>query len=341
MGKTILSDLIKAEFSDFPPEDELIEETFNEETINTQTQLKYLGSLNTLEDKPRAMLNIEEESLASISNPTGETITKPDIATTKISKKARKEPIEYTIQGGDTISTIAYEFDISVNTILWENNLSSYSLIRPGDELTILPSSGITHKVASGDNMNSISKKYGIETGDIMRANKMTDSSKLAIGQELFIPGGRRIYYAPTVTSNYNPISIIKDLVKPSGTKVVPSNKMAWPTQGARITQYYTWRHHAIDIGNKTGTPIYAADAGTIITAGWKSGYGYTVIIDHGGGKKTLYAHLSKFYVERGQRVDKGEIIAAMGSTGWSTGPHLHFEVIINGSKYNPLNYIR
>lgn len=341
-GQTIISGLITGEFSEFL-EDELIEETFSEEAINTQTQLKYLGSLNVLEGRPKAVLNAEEEeSLADLSNPKGEVITKPDIATTKISKKARKEPIEYTVQPGDSVSTIAYEFDISVNTILWENSLNAYSLIRPGDKLTILPSSGMTHKVAKGDNLDSISKKYGIETEEIMKANKMTDSSKLAVGQELFIPGGRKIYYAaPIRTASYNPISIIKDIVKPAGTKIVPSNKMAWPTQGYRITQYYSWRHHAVDIGNKNGTPIYAADAGTVTYAGWKSGYGYVIIIDHGGGKQTKYAHLSKFYTEKGQRVDKGETIAAMGSTGWSTGPHLHFEVIINGRKYNPLNYIR
>jgi len=116
---------------------------------------------------------------------------------------------------------------------------------------------------------------------------------------------------------------------------------MIWPTQGYRITQYYSWRHFAVDIANKRGTPIYATDTGVIQYVGWSIGYGYNIIIDHGGSKKTRYAHLSKFYVKTGQKVGKGESIGAMGSTGWSTGPHLHFEVIINGRKHNPLNYIR
>ena len=116
---------------------------------------------------------------------------------------------------------------------------------------------------------------------------------------------------------------------------------MNWPTVGHRITQYYSWRHRAVDIANKTGTSIYAADAGTINVVGWGKGYGNQIVINHGGGKKTRYAHLSKFYVKRGQKVGKGETIAAMGSTGWSTGPHVHFEVIINGKKYNPLNYTK
>jgi murein DD-endopeptidase MepM/ murein hydrolase activator NlpD len=110
---------------------------------------------------------------------------------------------------------------------------------------------------------------------------------------------------------------------------------------GVRITQYFSWSHHAVDIANHVGTPIYAADAGVVETEGWGRGYGNQIVIDHGGGKKTRYGHLSKFYVSKGQEVEKGETIAAMGSTGNSTGPHLHFEVMINGTKYNPLNYVR
>ena len=104
--------------------------------------------------------------------------------------------------------------------------------------------------------------------------------------------------------------------------------------------QYYHWRHHAIDIGGRTGSPIYAALDGKIIKAGWTTGYGYNIIIDHGGGKKTLYAHLSKMYVQRGEQVTQGAAIGALGSTGWSTGPHLHFEIVINGVKVNPLSYL-
>ena len=116
---------------------------------------------------------------------------------------------------------------------------------------------------------------------------------------------------------------------------------MKWPTVGHRITQYYSWRHTGLDIANKTGTPLYASEGGTVDYSGWSNGYGYNVLINHGGGKKTRYAHASKLYVKKGDVVSKGEAIAAMGSTGWSTGPHIHFEVIINGVKKNPLNYIK
>jgi len=94
-------------------------------------------------------------------------------------------------------------------------------------------------------------------------------------------------------------------------------------------------------VANKVGTPLFAADSGVVEYAGWGRGYGNQIVIDHGGGKKTRYAHCSKFYVTKGEKVAKGETVAAMGSTGWSTGSHIHFEMIINGRKYNPLNYIR
>ena len=161
----------------------------------------------------------------------------------------------------------------------------------------------------------------------------------------IVIPDGKKIASAtvtkPKTTSSYRLSSIVKDLVKPSAAKPA-GNKMQWPTVGYRITQYYSWRHTGLDIGNKVGTPLYAADSGVVEKAGWNSGgYGNMVLINHGGGIKTRYAHASKLYVKVGDHVSKGEAVAAMGSTGRSTGPHIHFEVIINGRLLNPLNYIR
>ena len=146
----------------------------------------------------------------------------------------------------------------------------------------------------------------------------------------------------PAKSNNYNGISIIKDFIKTSAPKV-SGNKMAWPTNGHTITQYFSWRHPGVDIANHIGTPVYAADSGVVLIAqgGYNGGYGNTIVIDHGGGKKTRYGHASRLLVKPGQVVEKGEEIMLMGSTGRSTGPHLHFEVIINGAKYNPLSYVR
>jgi murein DD-endopeptidase MepM/ murein hydrolase activator NlpD len=342
-NRTILAELIRSEFSSME-EEQLIEEFFDEEAAISPTQQTYLDNLSSVKAEPRVQiepLNAESDENIGTIIQGGGALVKPDIASTKKIKRPRTEIVYYTVKPGDTISTIASEFEISVSTILWENNLSSYSIIRPGDKLTILPVSGVSHRVAKGENLSLIAKKYGVDKEKIMSQNKLTDASKLAVGQKLIIPGGKKMGYTRSRSRRYSGINVIRDLVKSPNAKPVSGNKMNWPTVGHRITQYYSWRHHAIDIANKIGTPIYAADAGTVERAGWGRGYGYQVVINHGGGKKTRYAHASKLYVKRGQKVSKGETIAAMGSTGWSTGPHLHFEVIINGKKYNPLNYIK
>jgi len=344
--ETIMASLVQSEFGDLEggQTEELIEEFANEEGVTETAQQSYLDTSATSKGEPRAMMKApdeteQEKNIASLA-PEGLALIKPEMAATKKSVKPRSEIIFYTVKPGDSVSTIAEEFAISVNTILWENNLSAYSLIRPGQKLGILPATGVAHKVTKGENLGAIAKKYGIEEAKILEANNLTVTDKLAVGQKLIIPGGRQITYAISTASTYSGLSALRDLIVPPGAAPT-ANKMNWPTVGSRITQYFSWRHYGVDIGNKIGTPIYAADAGTIEFAGWSTGYGNNIVINHGGGKKTRYAHLSKFYVRKGQKVGKGDTIAAMGSSGWSTGSHLHFEVIINNRKYNPLNYIR
>lgn len=342
-NKIILAELIKGDFSVSEDDEQLIVESFDREATISDLQQSYLDNLDAFRPLPTALSenNNEEDIDEPLIAQDGTAIVKPDIAQTEISKQPRKEVIEYIIKSGDSISTIAQEFGISVNTILWENNLSVYSVIRPGNILRILPFTGLSHSVASGENIASISKKYSIDAEKILAVNDVEDGSKLKIGQKLLIPDGKKPYVAPKTTESYTGISAIKDLIKSPDAKPAPGNKMNWPTEGTRITQYYSWKHYGLDIANKIGTPLYAADAGVVEKAGWGTGYGNQILVDHGGGKKTRYAHLSKFYVKEGQKVSKGETIGAMGSTGWSTGSHLHFEVIINGKKYNPLNYIK
>lgn len=340
-GNTILSQLIKSEFGD-EETGELIEETFDEEAIISPAQQSYLENLTAVKPEPGINMAPSEEEIERGGIITQEgALVKPNIVTTKKIKKLRKEIIYYAIKEGDTISTVAADFDVSVNTILWENDLSAYSIIRPGDKIAILPVSGVTHKVGNGESLASIVKKYNIEESEILAINNLSDAGKLAAGQKLIIPGGSKTAYAISRPKRYSGLNVIRDLVEIDGAKPVAGNKMNWPTLGHRLTQYFSWRHYALDIANKVGTPIYAADAGVIEYAGWGKGYGNQIVIDHGGGKKTRYAHLSKFYIKKGDRVGKGEAIGAMGSTGRSTGPHLHFEIIINGKKYNPLNYVK
>lgn len=337
--QTILADLIKGEFSDFEEDEQLIVETFDREAVITPLQQSYLDNLTTVRPQPKVSYKNEAGEEETVETDSG--IVKPDITSTQITKRTRKDIIDYTIQPGDTISTIAEKFEVSVSSILWENDLSTYSIIRPCDVLRILPVSGVVHKVVSGENLSSIATKYNVEPEKILEFNEIADASNLQINDRLIIPGGTKTTYKAYEPKTYTGYSAIKDIVKGEDAEPVAGNKMNWPTDGHIITQYYSWRHTGLDIANKLGTPLYAADAGTIEVAGWGTGYGNQILINHGGGKKTRYAHLSEFFVEKGDKVSKGQTIGAMGSTGWSTGPHLHFEVIIDGKKYNPLNYIK
>lgn len=251
----------------------------------------------------------------------------------------RDEIINYEVQPGDTISSIAQQFNISIQTILWSNNLTYYSMIKPGMSLKILPTTGLLHKIVRGDNLSAIAKKYQADTDKILLYNKLNSPEEIAIGQDLIIPDGIKpatkvVYSQPSQTNRYSNV--------PSQANVVNTGtKLLWPTSAKRISQYYSWRHSGLDIAGPVGTPIYAAESGTVETAGWnRGGYGYYIIINHGNGMKTLYGHASKLYVVSGQKVSRGQTIMAMGSTGRSTGPHLHFEVRIGGFR-NPLSYIR
>jgi len=340
-GKTFLSEIISTEFNQ---NDQLIEEYFDEQAAVTPVQQTYLDNLTAFKPQATAEMMVPEDSDLENNNfaQSGDAIKKPDIAVTSKTFRPREGIIDYIVQSGDSISTIAANYNISVNTVLWENNLNAYSLIRPGNKLAILPVTGIAHMVVRGDTLDAIASKYDVEANLILETNKLASAEMLSVGQKLIIPGGKKTFYTAGPTSNnVSAVSIIKDLFKPQDLKSTASNKLAWPTVGARITQYYSWRHHAVDIANKTGTPIYAADAGKIEIAGWGTGYGNQIVIDHGGGRKSRYGHMSKFIVSKGDVVEKGEVIGLMGSTGNSTGPHLHFEYIINGIKYNPLNYLK
>lgn len=354
INSTILSQLIKSEFETDPEDEQLIIETFDQEATVSSLHQSYLDNLSSIKPQARVSLGEENDEEELITNQNTGSIVNQDRALTKISKKVREKTITYTVKIGDTISTIAEEFEISVSTILWENNLTAYSIIRPGNVLDILPVSGVSHTVKKGESVTLLANKYSISEVDIISFNKLDASGRLIMDQKIIIPGGRKLIDETSKPRTYSGLAVIKGFIGDSGKGILSKdiakdfnavplqgNKMNWPTVGNRITQYYSWKHHAIDIANKIGTPLYAADAGVVELAGWGTGYGNQILIDHGGGKKTRYAHASKFYVERGEKVAKGQIIAAMGSTGWSTGSHIHFEVIINGVKYNPLNYIK
>jgi len=253
------------------------------------------------------------------------------------------EIIIHSVTDGETISSIAARYGLQMTTVMWENDLTETSKIKPGQELKILPLDGIRHKVSRGETISSIGKKYSLEGSEIQVMvdypfNEFLNDETfdLATGQYLMVPDGVKASVINTTGYVARQIQIT-----PDAGSVTATGNFVWPATG-RITQGYRFYHKAIDIANKSGGAILAADGGTVVGAGWLDGYGYgnRIIIDHGNGYVTLYAHLSVVQVQPGQQVNRGDLIGRMGSTGRSTGTHLHFEIRQGGVLLNPLSFL-
>lgn len=253
---------------------------------------------------------------------------------TTSSDKVGDKVVDYTVKPGDTVSKIAERFGIDSDTIRWENNLTSINDIKPGQVLSILPVSGVAHKVARGETIYTIAKKYQADAQAIVDYpfNNFADDETFALsaGQTLIVPGGKK------------QAEIFIRQTTPNAGVVAATGRFAWPIAGV-LTQYYAWYHRGLDIATTYGTPILAADSGRVIVAGWpdNTGYGNRVVIDHGNGFVTLYGHMSIIKVVAGQTVKRGDVIGLEGSTGRSTGPHLHFEIRRGGVAINPMEYLR
>lgn len=255
---------------------------------------------------------------------------------TQISQKPRDTIITYTVEKGDTISTIAQKFGVSEDTIRWANDLTTDRLT-VGDELKILPVSGMSHKVARGDTVYTIAKKYDTEPQQIINFpfNDFADPEvfTLSEGTTIIVPEGIKPK-APVRSPRIAP-QLIPDTIAQG------SAGFLWPAAG-NITQYPVWYHNAVDIANKAAPPVGAAKKGKVMYSGCvRGGYGCHIILSHEGNLETLYAHLQEMYVSLGQEVSQGQLIGKMGSTGRSTGTHLHFEVRKNGAVVSPLPYLQ
>lgn len=265
--------------------------------------------------------------------------TESDGIETLVSEKVRDSVKEYKVEDGDTVASIAKKFGIDTDTLKWQNNLSG-DKIKVGQTLEILPVTGIAHKVQKGDTVYSIAKKYDSSAQSVVDFPFNTFSNdetfELAIGQVVIVPEGVKPLEAVTSPR-------IRQITPDAGS-VVASGNFVWPTNGT-ISQNYAWYHTGLDIANRASPNVLAADSGSVIYAGCLGyGYGCHVIIDHNNGFKTLYAHLQKIYVSSASgsnRIGKGQPVGQMGSTGRSTGTHLHFEVIRNGVKLNPLTVLK
>jgi len=228
----------------------------------------------------------------------------------------KKEIEEYIVEQGDTIEGIAQKFEVSIETILWANELSKKSILKSGQKLIILPVSGVMHIVREGDTLGEISQLYNIKTDEILRYNDIGEDNKIYAGDFLIIPGASQ----PKVSQQYSQVPL-------SGSYFicpVPSP--------CRITQTLHW-FNAIDFSNsRCGEPVFAAAGGQVQRVGYGNVSGYYVRILHPNGVITFYGHLSKSIVNLGQSVYQGQIIGYVGYSGVTipkrpAGCHLHFDV--------------
>ncbi|HEY64046.1 MAG TPA: M23 family metallopeptidase [Caldilineae bacterium] len=259
---------------------------------------------------------------------------------TEIPDRPREGIIHYVVAPGDTLTGIAEKFGISVDTVKWANDLElNPDLLRVGQELVILPVSGVYHVVEEGDTLEKIARKYKVTPETIVNYKpnglKSVDDP-LPRDKVLIIPGGEKPWVPPYVSAYSGPIP-------PASRK--GTGRFVWPVSG-RITALFGQIvqgkiHKGLDIGAWTGAPVIASDSGYVAFAGWdRTGYGNLVIINHGNGYVTYYAHLSKIFVKRGDSVAQGQRIGSVGSTGNATGPHLHFEIRYHNIHRNPLGFL-
>ncbi len=230
--------------------------------------------------------------------------------------------IEYEVQLGDTMWDIAAEYSTDPESLAVINEMENWNRLQPGETVRVLTISGLLHRADPDDTVEGIAERYQIDARDLIAVNHLRPGDELSVGQELILPHAR-----------------------PEQDTVLAARGelFQWPLQG-RITSYFGYRwgrmHSGIDIAAPHGTPIEASRAGRVTFAGWRGGYGQLIILDHGDGKTSWYAHLSSMSVGAGQLVDRGQVIGHVGTTGRSTGPHLHFEIRVHDDPRNPLDYL-
>lgn len=230
----------------------------------------------------------------------------------------------YVVKEGDSLSQIAKMFDVSPNTIAWANELGRDRVIQPGQKLIILPITGVSYTVEKGDTLRSIAKQFHGDENEIMEYNNIYDNEALAVGMNIVIPGGEQ-YTEELEEEDEKPYKAPKPVQKAP----TYAGYYQRPLVGGVKTQGLHG-YNAIDFGASVGTSILASASGNVIISkvgGWNGGYGNYVVIEHPNGTQTLYAHNSSNAVGVGQYVVQGQVIGYVGSTGRSTGAHVHFEV--------------
>lgn len=280
---------------------------------------------------------------------------------TNVPSRSRTDVIQYAVQPGDTLFGIADKFSLKPETILWANQIvlaDNPHNLRPGQELNILPLDGTYYRWSEGDGLNGVADFFGVSPEEILAypGNNLDIAAigdwanpDIEAGTWLIIPGGQREFVswsAPEIPREDPSVARVlgPGVCEPVSGGSVGSGIFVWPANNQTVSGFDfnpSANHSGIDIDGGAGDPVYAADNGVVVYAGWNNwGYGNVIVLNHGNGWQTLYAHLSALYVGCGQSVFQGSSIGAFGSTGNATGPHLHFEMMYNGTKVNPWDYL-
>ena len=291
-------------------------------------------------------------------------ISRSNDSHTYVPFQSRFDIQEYTVQQGDYLFDIAQKFGIEPETILFGNFevlRDNPEMLYPDQVLRILPVDGVLYTWSEGDGLNGVAQGLGVTPEDIINwpGNNLSPETigdyanpNIAVGTQIIVPGGKREFYSWTIPYIRRDAPASANVwgvgrCDPISTGPVGTGNFVWPTSEHRLSGYpYSPKtnHPAIDIGGKLGNPIYAVDRGVVVYAGWNdNGYGNLIVIDHGNGWQSLYAHLEDtLAVGCGDYItDEGQLIGTMGTTGRSSGPHLHFELITeSGARVNPLNYL-
>lgn len=291
---------------------------------------------------PAAAGGITEEDIEfELSNTLGGNVLvengSPETAET--SSARRSGVVAYTVRDGDTPSTVAARLGVSTNTVLWTNGIRDGDLIRPGDILVILPVTGVLHQVVNGEDVTGIARRYDAKVEDVIAQNGLSSAGAIRAGQKLIIPDGQlftpRRYIARSDQIDQGP----EEPSERPASAPIPGSGFLRPVSFSRITQYFGWRHSGVDLADSRRPLVKAAKDGTVEFAGWLGGYGRLVILRHGNGLKTYYAHLSEIHAKTNETIARGEFVGRVGCTGRCSGPHLHFEVRQGGRPVNPLKY--
>ena len=283
------------------------------------------------------------EQLALLPTLSGQTLLKPNSAS---NGNLLKKDIEvYEVKGGDTIAQIAAEYNVSQRTITDENGLSDSGVIRPGQTLRILPTTGVKHIIKDGETLDSVAKKYNVDLETVLEYNEIEIIDHIFPGEEIIIPNA--VNPTPATPPTPQRQQYLADLKKEDYAKAeVPADyaggsaDFIWPMPAAkRLSQSFWSKHRAIDVPCRDCQVVASAD-GIVEIAGWQTGYGNTILINHGNGMRTRYGHASKLLVSAGEAVQQGQAIMVSGSTGRSTGPHLHFEIRKSSTYLDPMKYL-